>query len=143
VLALDGSGNVITSGALALQDLHSGGNDQQLHFSATAGGDRGFGQWNQQTLQLYVAEAMECSSQYVLSFTLTNGKDKSECSTISIDVDLAEFSIQPMHADGCALCLMGVKDPQFSTFRVEQSTARVRVASVLVWRLCMCVCACA
>ena len=142
-MALDNSGNVITSGALALQDLHSGGHEQHMHFSATAGGDRGFGQWSQSTLQLYVAEAMECSSQYVLSFTLINGNNKSECTTIFIDVDVAEFIRQPMHADGCALCLMGVQDPQFSTFHVEQSTARVRVASVHVWRLCMCVRACA
>ena len=121
-------GTVVSAGPIELQDLHSGGNEHHLHFAQSASGDRGFGAWNANAgeLKLYVADALECSGQYIVSFTVKNAKDKQDCRAISIRVNgviPATNGWEIMSYDECHECPMMVADPAFSEFHVTQSSA--------------------
>ena len=63
------------TGPLQLMDK-SGGQGHELMFAPSIGGAAGFGGWNNstKTLMLEVVQDMDCSSEYLFSFTVTNQK---------------------------------------------------------------------
>jgi glycerophosphoryl diester phosphodiesterase len=118
------------TGAIKLEDLHSGGNEHHLHFAQSVSNPKpGFGGWNQDTgeLKLYVIDALECSGQYIVSFTVKNNMDGQECRDISIRVNeppaIPTTGWEVMNRDDCQECPMRVVNPVFSNFHVTQSSA--------------------
>jgi glycerophosphoryl diester phosphodiesterase len=118
------------TGAIKLEDLHSGGNEHHLHFAQSVSNPKpGFGGWNQDTgeLKLYVIDALECSGQYIVSFTVKNNMDGQECRDISIRVNeppaVPTTGWEVMNRDDCQECPMRVVNPVFSNFHVTQSSA--------------------
>jgi hypothetical protein len=79
-------------------------------------------------LKLYVADELECSGQYIFSFTLRNPNCAQTCQAVTIEqLSLCNGVVIPastMDWEGsCKSCPLQVIEPRIKTFHVTQSTA--------------------